>query len=439
MLPQRYVRWLSTQAPSILSAEAARTQRNGVKYLPTNLDPKSTLLFIDKIIGQSLSKNLDLIQPDMHDEIRHSVSEEMDKTANRVLFGLPLCRNTVYLGILRVFIILMGASTLLVGQLPPWGLRFIVGVLLSIPIWVFKKLCLAYVRPLVHERLQAMDKHGGSQGLQKEGAHDFVTQSIKSVKKFKNEIHGEASSYLAEQFLILAFVSMATTGAAATNIFLDILAADPNINLYETLRLEAESVFITEADWTSPASMKKLVNMDSAIRESLRINTLQSRGLLKEVIAKDGILLPDGTPVPQGIWLGVPLQAMQLDEHLYANAHTYDPLRFARLQATASSDESSGIGKGLLDAAQPSEQYLSFSYGRSACPGRWFAVRLLKLIIAYIVLHYDIKPLGHRPANISFGDASIPSFSTKIVVRRRWSNKEKENLWRGSGKHGTHS
>jgi cytochrome P450 len=157
---------------------------------------------------------------------------------------------------------------------------------------------------------------------------------------------------------------MATTGAAATNILLDILAADADLRLYETLRVEAESVFKSEADWTSPASMKKLVNMDSTIRESLRINPLQSRGLLKEVAASEGVLLPDGAHVPQGTWLGVPLQAMQLDERLDANARTYDPLRFARLRATACDGDSGN--KSLLDAAQPSDQYLSFSYGRSA-------------------------------------------------------------------------
>src|SRR5215469_16843093 len=106
---------------------------------------------------------------------------------------------------------------------------------------------------------------------------------------------------------------MATTVAAATNIFLDILSASPRIKLYETLRLEASSVFNSEADWMSPASMKKLTNTDSTIRESLRKHTLQSRGLLKKVMPKEGILLPDGSHVPQGTWLGVPVQAMQQD------------------------------------------------------------------------------------------------------------------------------
>jgi cytochrome P450 len=160
---------------------------------------------------------------------------------------------------------------------------------------------------------------------------------------------------------------MATTGAAATNIFLDILSASPQISLYETLRLEAASVFKSEADWTSPASMKNLINTDSTIRESLRKNTLQSRGLLKQVMPQDGITLPDGTHVPQGTWLGVPVQAMQMDDKLYPNPHEYDPLRFARLKTIAEAESKDDLSAGKsLDAAQPSDIYMSFSYGRSS-------------------------------------------------------------------------
>ncbi|PGH19456.1 hypothetical protein AJ80_03957 [Polytolypa hystricis UAMH7299] len=439
MLPQNHIKWLSTQPESVLSSEAVRVERNGINYLPVKSDLKSSVLFIDKIIGKSLSQNLDLIQPDMYDEIRHTVDSTMgtdvaswrevnlseamstiiDRTGNRILFGLSLCRNEVYLRILRCFIIFMGASTLLIGQLPPWFLRPIAGVLITIPTFIFKKLSVAYVRPLVKERMQSVSGEEDDQGPGKT-SHDFVTQSINSVRKFKITIEGDVASYLAEQFLFLAFAAMATTGAAATNIFLDILSASPQINLYELLHLEAASIFKSEADWMSPSSMKEMINTDSAIRESLRKNTLQSRGLLKQVMPKDGIMLPDGAHVPHGMWLGVPAQAMQNDDEFYPNADGYDPLRFARLKADAEAECKDGPSSGKhLDAAHPSDKYLSFSYGRSSCPGRWFAVRLLKLIIAYIAVHYDIKPLAHRPKNFSFGDASIPSFTTKIMVRRR--------------------
>lgn len=160
---------------------------------------------------------------------------------------------------------------------------------------------------------------------------------------------------------------MATMGAAATNIFLDILSASSQINLYETLRLEAASIFKSEVDWTSPASIQNMTSTDSTLRESLRKNTLQSRGLLKQVMPKDGITLPDGTHVPQGTWLGVPVQAMQNDEKFYPNPHEYDPLRFARLKTNAEAERNDDPSAGKnLDAALPSDKYLSFSYGRSS-------------------------------------------------------------------------
>lgn len=210
------------QPEGILSTEAVRIERNGVKYLPTNSDPKSSLLFIDKIIGQSLSQNLDLAQPALYDEIQHTVDSAMgtdiaswreinlsetmstiiDRTGNRILFGPALCRNKAYLHILRSFIICMGASTLLIGQLPPWFLRPIAGVLLSIPTFIFKKLSMSYVQPLVKERMNSANEDEDNQGVSRM-SHDFLTQSVKSVKKFKISITGDMSTYLAEQFLIL--------------------------------------------------------------------------------------------------------------------------------------------------------------------------------------------------------------------------------------------
>ena len=65
MLPQQHIKWLTTHSESVLSSEAVRTERNGVDYLPTKLDPKSSLLFIEKIIGQSLSQCLDSVQPEL--------------------------------------------------------------------------------------------------------------------------------------------------------------------------------------------------------------------------------------------------------------------------------------------------------------------------------------------------------------------------------------
>ena len=52
-------------------------------------------------------------------------------------------------------------------------------------------------------------------------------------------------------------------------------------------------------------------------------------------------------------------------------------------------------------------------------PGRWFAVHLLKLLVAYITLNYDMEPVEKRPRNLNYFDANFPSFSTRVRVRRR--------------------
>ena len=52
-------------------------------------------------------------------------------------------------------------------------------------------------------------------------------------------------------------------------------------------------------------------------------------------------------------------------------------------------------------------------------PGRWLVAHQLKLLLAYIVLNYDIQHVAERPTNIVFGDSIVPRPSAKMTVRRR--------------------
>lgn len=52
-------------------------------------------------------------------------------------------------------------------------------------------------------------------------------------------------------------------------------------------------------------------------------------------------------------------------------------------------------------------------------PGRRFAALQMKLILAYVVVNYDIQPIAKRPVNWVFGDGLVPSLSAKMTVRRR--------------------
>lgn len=102
---------------------------------------------------------------------------------------------------------------------------------------------------------------------------------------------------------------------------------------YNAIHEEAAEVFQNEEDWDKLASINKLTRIDSAIRESMRLNPSFGRVAMHEVLSKTGITLPNGPHVPRGAWLGITVTGIHLDERYYPRAHTYDPFRFSRGRA----------------------------------------------------------------------------------------------------------
>lgn len=241
----------------------------------------------------------------------------------------------------------------------------------------------------------------------------------------------------------------------ATNVLLDLLGSPPSSNYYLRLREEIDSVLTSDREWESLASLAKLHRTDSAIRESLRRSPIITRTGMREVLKKDGIQFPNGEVVPQGAWLAIPAVAIHYDERFYPSPETYDPFRFA--PATAKNTEMVDPATSMLQAAESdaarlqepkqglttslssaSPTFLGFGYGRhswygplsSPCtpkncseliivsPGRWFVSLQLKLLIAYIISHYDIEPLATRPLHRIIGSHFVPP-SITIKVRRR--------------------
>jgi hypothetical protein len=52
-------------------------------------------------------------------------------------------------------------------------------------------------------------------------------------------------------------------------------------------------------------------------------------------------------------------------------------------------------------------------------PGRFFANSLLKILLAHVLLQYDIEPIKERPANPWLNNTIGPPVGAKVRVRRR--------------------
>lgn len=102
---------------------------------------------------------------------------------------------------------------------------------------------------------------------------------------------------------------------------------------FEAIHEEAAEVFQNKEDWNNSDSINKLTRIDSAIRESMRLNPSFGRVAMHEVLSKNGVTLPNGPHIPRGAWLGIALTGIHLDERFYPGAHTYDPFRFSRGRA----------------------------------------------------------------------------------------------------------
>lgn len=130
--------------------------------------------------------------------------------------------------------------------------------------------------------------------------------------------------------------------------------------------------------------------MDSALRESMRLSpgaTTSNNRRVVGLVAADGLVLPNGTWLPCGTLIETSAYCVHRDESIYPEPLEYRHTRFM---------QSSKDGTSLKSASTIDPTFLIWGYGRHACPGRWLAVDIIKMIVMYLVTNYDVIPLPER-------------------------------------------
>ncbi|KAJ7457036.1 cytochrome P450 [Mycena latifolia] len=236
-------------------------------------------------------------------------------------------------------------------------------------------------------------------------------------ESFKRTTEDETSVYaLAYRVVLLNFAAITTSTIMATNTLLDVWS-DPNAEeIVESLREEATRVLHEHnGEWTK-AAVAKLHRLDSAIRESARVSGVGGSAMARRVRAANGIKLPNGVVVPYNATVGVSMDGVHFDEAYYDRVHEFDPFRFSRAREEPGYGEKPRANEDLVTT---SVHWLPFSHGIHACPGRFFAANNIKMILAQMILNYDIQPFASRPPNISLGDISVVPVKAKMTIRRR--------------------
>ena len=192
------------------------------------------------------------------------------------------------------------------------------------------------------------------------------------------------------------------------------------------LREEVEEVVQREG-WTK-AGIDQMYKLDSLIKESQRLHPLSIGKTtlmgcaqkvdflsvaMQRVTVKDHTFI-DGTSVPRGTTIAVALDSVHLNDKIYPDPLKFDPFRFVKLK------EEDTTGR-KFDIVTTSNDSLAFGHGRHACPGRYFASCELKLMLAHVVMTYDVKleNEGARPKDLWFVTSCVPNPNARVLFRKR--------------------
>ncbi|KAG1757776.1 cytochrome P450 [Suillus lakei] len=364
-----------------------------------------------QVTRNHLSRNLQALFPNVYDEINHAFSaiisldqdgwakvriypeimKAMCRVSNRLFVGLPLCRSPEFEALQQQFALQVVLRATLVNCFPKFAHPIIGRLLTNTPSSIRR--CMALLEPIVQERLQNIDQ---SRDEWNGPPNDMISWLI----DVSDEEHRNLRS-ICLRILVLNFAALHTSAQSFTHALLN-LATYPQ---YCTPLREEASAVINQDGWTK-AAMSRLNKMDSFLKESQRLSSTTLS--MRQFVFSDGTVIPNGTHV---VVASLP---MHLDEEHFESALEFQPFRFSQQR------EDDGEDPQIL-LASTSASYIPFGYGHHACPGRFFASSVMKAMMAYLVLNYDIKleKEGERPPDEWFMMNCSPNRKAEVMFRRR--------------------
>ncbi|KAI1845356.1 hypothetical protein JX266_008451 [Neoarthrinium moseri] len=289
----------------------------------------------------------------------------------------------------------------------PGLLRPIVGFLAIFPSRYYFSKFAACLQPKMNEKLVELQK-AREAGGETDAAAANVLEGHLIEALSRNDPRELHPGLLAYRIIFFSTSAFQTMSAAATHLMFDLYSADPSLGVVETLRSEIEAALrLTDGRWTAQA-LSAMPRLESTIRESMRLSAFSTRGCSRKVISRNGYTTSKGEYIPYGGTVSIPQWSIHHDDTVYEEALSFRPFRFY--------DEKENT---CVSLATTSENFLSFGHGKRVCPGRLYAAVTLKLVLAFVVMNYDVMPLAERPTGHWLGTNHGPPLKATLTVRRR--------------------
>ncbi|KAH7374568.1 ent-kaurene oxidase [Plectosphaerella cucumerina] len=426
----KYLAELKRLPDDVLSFSGAINESMQTHYTKVNPDIPA----LPRIIQKHLTPALGKLNRVISEEVIKAMALELPQTSEweevdinkkllrivaiisgRIFVGPELCHDEKYLDVAINYTVDVMIAAYVVGMVPPWMRPWVAPRLPMV-----KKLQTRireadeFLRPVVKERREAMADPSN------EMPDDMLQWIINSQKELKMTDDKE----FAELQLGVSMAAIHTTTLTTLNSLFS-LAVMPEIvpELQDDIR---QALAESDGDFSSSAlqNMKKL---DSFLKETMRYYPLAAASFHRKVLKP--FQLSTGEFIPKGVIIEVPAASISSDDGVFEDADKFDALRFYKLRQLKK-EQTSGVKAAETVAnsqfVSVSESSLTFGYGRHACPGRFFAANEIKMILANLLLHYEIRnPDGvtERHKNIRMGAQLVPDYKKKIMVRKLGQEK----------------
>ncbi|KAJ0415833.1 cytochrome P450 [Aspergillus carlsbadensis] len=422
IIPPAQTKALYRGSEDVLDAHATQNDTIQTKWTIPDQEVTNNSAIHINVIRRQMTRNLDHLVPVLAKEVQRAVErswgtrssewktvavwesclEIVAAAGNAAFCGTELCHNPEFLAALQRH----GASVLggsMVISAAPRPLKPIVGSIIR--------------QQRLDETAKAKNDPSSSWDPPKDALQWVIDECYEPGQPSQL-----APERVALRLLILNMVSLHSTSFTVQNLVLDLASTDPELNVIGTLREECATVLEESGGtWTAEA-VKKLRFLDWAIRESIRLTPFGNIGLPRTVVHPTGLPLQNPPlTLPQGTILALALGPAHRDGTLYPRPNDFDAFRFARAPSSRGlrGSGSGSSGTDQTSAVTPDDKFLGFGFGRHACPGRFFAVAEIKLLVARMLLEYEIGHIKERPRDRPLMSLNYPAAGAVVRVRRR--------------------
>ncbi|KAF2728900.1 cytochrome P450 [Polyplosphaeria fusca] len=393
------------------------------RYLPDLARVKSENASFLKNFSDASNSLTPLVQKEIHKALETEIGQPKEwktfkavdlfiiishRVVNRILAGEELARNEEYIQRSHQFTESVFVTGLMAAELPLGPFRKLFGWLVA-----------QYHRFVLYKTLQMVEPVVKKRMAEAKNAKDLPRYDDSIEWSIRLNADGLRDSRIVSlDMLHILQAGSGAPGAMMSEMMYQLLVEPHYI---EQLKDEIREASLRTEDTRS--MLDSLSLMDSFIMETNRMYPIGGVTAARTVMHEPWVL-HDGTTLPVGTRIGFPCKAIQLDARNFSDPLKFDGHRF--VQPAGIEKEVDGKRKSH-SAATATPTNLSWGFGKHTCPGRFYAVRLAKMVFVELLQKYEFqwdgKPRDQHPP--SFESVDYRASPTPATPRSRRTPKSR--------------